>query len=75
MEELKLINVLNYSTEDYPFRESICDLIGESNLELLHEKFDYFLLEREKDQNTQFHKNFYSNYRNSKFEKLYKDFI
>lgn len=75
MSELKLINIFNYPTDIYPFREYICDLIGEEDLELLHEKFDYFLLEREKDQNTKFHKSFYSNYKNSKFEKLYKNFI
>ena len=75
MLELNNINIFEYPISTYPFRESIIELIGEDELELLHRKFDFFLLEREKDQSTKFHKDFYAKYAGSTFEKLYEKFI
>jgi len=75
MRKLNLINVFQYSTEKYPFRDCIEEIIQEKDLENLHKSFDFYLLERKKDQTTSFHKSFYSNYKGSRFEGMYESFI
>lgn len=74
-ETLPLINIFNYDTALYNFREAVSILLEESNLEQIHEKFSFYFLERNKDQSTDFHKKFYNGYSNSLFEKTYHQFI
>lgn len=72
---LKLVNIFKYDTEEYNFRKIISNSLKDQNLENLHKEFDFYLLERNKDQSTQFHKNFYKNYDLNGFKELYEKFI
>ena len=72
---LKLVNIFSYDTSKYNFREAICKSLNNNDLENLHKKFDYFLLERNKDQSTAFHKKFYENYNDCGFKQVYERFI
>jgi len=72
---LKLVNVFSYDTSKYDFRKTICKSLNDDDLENLHKKFDYYLLERNKDQSTAFHKAFYENYNNCGFKEVYESFI
>lgn len=75
MKNLNLINIFKYDTKKYPFREIIQKILECEELEKIHENFDFFLLERDKDQSTDFHKLFYSKYEKSGFKNLYEEFI
>ena len=75
MKNIDLINIFSYDTERYPFRKIIEKILKQSDLENIHNNFDFFLLERTKDQSTKFHKLFYSEYETSGFKDLYEDFI
>lgn len=75
MKDINLINVFEYDTSKYPFRKIIQKILNQQNLEQIHKNFDFFLLERDKDQSTEFHKLFYSEYEASGFKDLYEKFI
>jgi len=72
---LKLINIFKYDVEKYNFRSKIATSLQNEQLEDLHKNFDFFLLERNKDQSTEFHKKFYKNYDLDGFKELYELFI
>ncbi len=72
---LNLINVFKFDKDKYDFRNKICKSLQNEDLESLHKNFNYYLLERNKDQSTEFHKKFYNNYDIDGFKELYESFI
>jgi hypothetical protein len=69
----KKTTALNYDVKVWLFREAIQNILGESELELLHEKVSYDKFERKTDQSTHWHKKYYDN--NGKFLRIYKEFV
>tara|TARA_R100000664_G_C2755978_1_gene143754 strand:+ start:2913 stop:3560 length:648 start_codon:yes stop_codon:yes gene_type:complete len=74
------MKIVNYNTKQYPFRQVVVDCLNlqVDNLEKIHansERYERFT--EHTDQQTSFHKNFYSNANSedSDFTKLYKKFI
>lgn len=63
----------SYDIYKYQFREIISELFEVSNLNKIHENFDWPLLKRETDQSSKFHKIYYENF--DKFKNNYIDFI
>ena len=65
---------IQYSTEDFPFRETVMKILEESSLEKLHETNKIELLTREKDQSTTWHKSYYNKF-HADFYPLYLKFV
>ena len=65
---------IQYSTEDFPFRETVIKILEESSLEKLHETNKIELLTREKDQSTSWHKSYYNKF-HADFYPLYLKFV
>ena len=71
-----LRKIVEYDISLFPFRTLIEDLLGEKDLELIHERYNIPLVVRENDQKTDYHKIFYKNCDlNNSFDELYKKFV
>ena len=64
---------IEYSTEDYPFRTIIEEVLQTKDLERIHSMADYELFVKGTDQSTIWHKRYYDNL--DKFLPLYDKFI
>ena len=64
---------IEYSTEDYPFRGIIEEVLQTKDLERIHSMADYELFVKGTDQSTIWHKRYYDNL--DKFLPLYDKFI
>lgn len=64
---------VNYSTENFPFRKIIQEMLNQENLEKIHEVQNYELFVRGTDQSTDWHKMYYSQL--EKFLPTYVEFI
>lgn len=63
----------DYSTDLYPFRKIISEILETNNLEKIHEVENYDLFVKGTDQSTKWHKLFYTNL--DKFIPVYEKFI
>ena len=71
-----LKKTIHYDVERWNFRKIVQDYLECNNLEDLHNIMKYDVFDRENDQNTIFHKNFYQKCDiDDRFDRLYKDFI
>ena len=52
---------IEYSTEDYPFRKIIEEVLQTKDLERIHSMADYELFVKGTDQSTIWHKRYYDN--------------
>ena len=71
------MNKLNYNTNEYPFRDIICNILNTNSLSKIHKNNDfkdYELFSREKDQSTKYHKLYYNNF-NNQMQSTYIEFI
>ena len=65
-----------YDIKKYNFRQLLCEVLENSDLENLHKLVDYpELFTMKTEQSTIFHKLFYSKVRDSKFIEIYNQFI
>ena len=67
------MNLFNYNTNDFPFRELLEKLFQTNDLSSLKENVGVF--SRDKDQNTKYHKLYYEWARSKEFSLLYEKFI
>jgi hypothetical protein len=65
---------ISYDTQQFPFKEIVCDMLNVSDLKLLHQYQNYHCLVREKDQSTIWHKLYYQKF-NEKFYSTYLNLI
>src|ERR1700747_1955764 len=69
----KETTIEKYNSGNWPFRETIQKILGETELEKLHEKKNYEKFERKNDQSSHWHKKYYDNVET--FLSLYRKFI
>lgn len=62
-----------YNTQEFPFKDKLCNFFGVDNLSTLNENID--LLTRINDQKTQWHPIYYSWAKTEEFKHLYTNFI
>jgi hypothetical protein len=67
------MKIYDYNTEVFPFKEIITTILEVEKLEKLHEIKTYEIFSREKDQSSDWHKKYYSNFH--KFNDLYLKFL
>jgi hypothetical protein len=67
------MRIHNYNTENFHFNKIISNILEVDKLEKLHEIKNYEIFSREKDQSSDWHKKYYSNF--DKFNGLYIKFV
>ena len=74
--DMKTFKTFDYDTSEYPFKETVENMMDVQQLDMIHEVFEFpEKLEIIKDQNTILHDKFYEEMKKPNFTKLYNKFV